>query len=102
MDKINTAAIKRKTLAVFRPVVNHHAIIFIVGSLLLLMFVVYNTQRILSIPEDTAYRQEVEKRDTTRTTFDQETIKKVEQLQYRRDALKPELPTSGRINPFAE
>ncbi len=101
MDKINTAAIKRKTLAAFRPVANHHALIFIVGSLLLLMFVVYNTQRILTIPEDSTYRAEVEKRDT-KTTFDQETIKKVEQLQYRRDALKPELPTSGRINPFAE
>lgn len=101
MNKINIAAIKRKTLAVLKPIINHHAVIFIVASLLLLMYVVYNTQRILSIPEDSSYRKEVEQRDIV-TTFDQATIKKVEQLQYRRDALKPELPKSGRINPFAE
>ncbi|GEM_PF-407771 len=101
MDKINTAAIKRKTLAVVKPISNHHAIIFIILALLLLMFVVYNTQRVLSITDDQAYRNEATQKGIT-TTFDQETIKKVEQLQYRRDALKPELPTNGRINPFAE
>lgn len=101
MDKINTAAIKRKALSIFRPIINHHAIIFIVVSLLLLMYVVYNTQRILTISEDSTYRREVEQRDTN-TIFDEATIKKVEQLQYRRDALKPELPANGRINPFSE
>lgn len=101
MDKINTAAIKRKTLAIFRPIINHYAFIFIVISLLLLMFVVYNAQRILTISEDSEYKAQAEQKGTT-TNFDKETIKKVEELQYRKDALKPELPTSGRINPFAE
>ena len=101
MKKINMAAIKRKTLAILKPISDHHAIIFIILALLLLMFVVYNTQRILTITEDDAYKNEAMQKGIT-TTFDEETIKKVEQLQYRKDALKPELPTNGRINPFAE
>ncbi len=101
MKKINIAAIKRKTLSIFKPIISHHAIIFIILSLLFLMYIVYTTQRILTNTEDTAYKSRAEQKGTT-TTFDEETIKKVEQLQYRRDALKPELPTNGRINPFAE
>lgn len=101
MKKINLATIKRKTLAILGPMVSHHAIFFVVLSLLFLMYVVYNTQRILTITEDTDYRQQVEKKTDT-TVLDEETIKKIEQLQYRKNALKPELPKSGRINPFAE
>lgn len=101
MDKINTAAIKRRTLAAVKPISNHHATIFIIISLLLLMFVVYNTQRILTITDDKDYREAATQKGIS-TTFDQETIKKVKELQFRREALKPELPSNGRINPFVE
>lgn len=101
MNKINFAVIKRKTLSLFRPIISHHAIIFIVLSLFFLMYVVYNTQRILTTPEDTEYRKQAEQKGIT-TQFDEATIKKVQQLQDRKNALKPTLPTNGRINPFTE
>ncbi|HEX6258117.1 MAG TPA: hypothetical protein VFZ48_01400 [Candidatus Saccharimonadales bacterium] len=86
--------------ALTRPIRKHHALLFILAALFIMIFSVYNVNQILSQPEDAQYRTEAETK-SVRTNFDQATIDKINQLKERQEGSALNLP-SGRINPFRE
>lgn len=72
-----------------------------IGSLLILgmlSFAVFTISQYLAFPVDEEYRSE-QQAQKTKTSFDQQTIEKIERLQERQQSQRPTLPP-GRINPF--
>jgi len=82
------------------PFRRHHALIFILAALAVMIISVYSVNMTLSQPVDEAYRQQVEAR-SIRTNFDQATIDQIDTLRQRQDDSALALP-SGKINPFRE
>ncbi|HYG83384.1 MAG TPA: hypothetical protein VD907_00720 [Verrucomicrobiae bacterium] len=82
------------------PFRKHHALIFILLALAVMIISVYSINQILSQPVDQNYKAEAEAK-SLRTNFDQQTIDKITELRGRGDNWANNLP-GGRINPFSE
>lgn len=93
---INSSAIKGLSKHFFA----HYGILSFLLVMVILIYSVFSIQQIMSSPSDSGYRDE-QQRKNTRTTFDRQTIGKVERLRSAEESAAIELPT-GRINPFAE
>lgn len=76
------------------------SIIYVVVVLAGLIYTILSVNLILSTPSDAEYRTTKEA-ESFSTRFDEATIKKIDGLKARQEAVNIELP-GGRINPFAE
>lgn len=92
------SSIGRSIAKVFRPIVRHHAILFILFALLSIITAVYLTNSILSRPVDDDYRMTASE-ESVQTVFDRNTIERIEQLRESGEGGSLDLPP-GRINPF--
>lgn len=99
-QEINFTNIIQSIVGAARAVLRFHYLIFITFMVIGVFFAFYSITNILNLPEDTTYKEELQKNNIN-DTFDESTINKIDQLQFSDDASPPPLP-SGRTNPFAE
>ena len=86
--------------SVVQMIARRHTIIVLLITLGLMIYTVFSVNSAMSQPPDETYRAE-QVSQKAKTTFDKDTISKLEQLKVREDAISTNLP-SGRINPFVE
>lgn len=91
-----TEELKKTGLALRRRM----SIIYVVFVLAALVYSIFSVNLILGMPSDEEYRLKKEA-ESFSTRFDEATIKKIDGLKSRQEAVDIALP-GGRINPFAE
>ncbi len=92
----------KKWLGKLKPIVRHHYFIYALLLLGGLLAAMYAINMALTAPQDTVYQQQQEKA-TLKGSFDQATIKKIEDLNTSGEQSTAPPPPSGvRTNPFAE
>lgn len=94
MNNLSLVSIKQ---GLFRVLGRYHIVIFVVvvlGGLAVSIFLLNNT--VNSSAEDTTYTSPLS------SSFDQQTIERVEQLKTTNESLAPLDLTHGRTNPFVE
>lgn len=99
MELGSLQSIGRSVGNVFKPIIKHHAILFILFALISIIAAVYVSNETLSRPTDDEYRTTAEA-SAIDTNFDQSTIDQINNLRQRQERPTIELP-GGRINPFS-
>jgi hypothetical protein len=85
---------------VAEPVKKHHALILFLLLMSVVIYSVINVSSIIQMNEDPEYRATAEAK-SIKTSFDQATIKKVNELRQSSDNTTIALP-GGRRNPFVD
>jgi len=86
-----------------RPLLKHHLFITTIALLSFLIFMVYHVSQVLQQPPDATY-EEQKQQTSIQTSFDQNTIKAINDVLRSRDqaggAITYDVPQSARTNPF--
>lgn len=96
--KLDTGALKAVLDKASTPVKKYHALILFTLLMSVVIYSVYSVNIILQTPDDANYRAEAETK-SLKTSFDQATIKKLDELRESNTNSPIELP-AGRRNPF--
>jgi hypothetical protein len=84
-----------------KPILRHHAFIFTILILFLMIVTVFRVNQQLRQPSDDAYRSQKES-EAIRTTFDQTTIDRIKQLRRGTEGGTIDLGNRTRFSPFIE
>jgi hypothetical protein len=98
--KLDTKSLLAIVKRVTDPIKAHHALIMFVLLMGVLIYTVISVGAIIQVSDDSEYRAEVEAKSLN-TSFDQATIKKVDELRQSDDNTSIILP-EGRRNPFVD
>lgn len=98
--KLDTASLLTVLQQVTKPIKAHHALILFLLLMSVIIYSVISVNSIIQINDDTQYRLSAEAKSLT-PSFDQSTIKKVDDLRQSGDNTSITLP-GGRRNPFVD
>lgn len=95
---LDADALKGVLEKITAPIKQYHAVILFVLLMSVVIYSVYSVSMIIQTSDDVLYRADAEA-TSLKTSFDQATIKKVDELRQSNTDATIELP-SGRRNPF--
>ena len=98
--KLDTTTLMASLKRVINPVKAHHALIMFVLLMSIIIYSVLSVSAIIQVNDDSEYRLTAASKNLT-PNFDQETIKKVDELRQSNDNKSITLP-GGRRNPFVD
>jgi hypothetical protein len=97
---LNSQSLRRTLEKIVDPIKAHNALIMFLLLMGVLIYAVITVSSIIQISDDSEYRAQAETKSLT-TSFDQATIKKVDDLRQSNDNATITLP-GGRRNPFVD
>ena len=98
--KLDTSSLMATLKRITNPIKAHHALILFVLLMSVIIYSVISVNSIIQINDDNDYRISAEAKSLT-PSFDQATIKKVDELRQSNDNTSITLP-GGRRNPFVD
>lgn len=98
--KMDTTSIVKSLRRVTDPLRTHHKLVMFVLFMGVLIYTAWLVSMTIQPTDDSEYRAQIEATSIT-TSFDQATIKKVDELRKSNDPSAIELP-GGRRNPFVD